>query len=217
MCKDETMMRMSGIEDKLLGMLELGTANGLESVNAAEMGEVVDMVKDLAEAKYYCSVVMAMEEESEDPMGYNTRRYASGRFAPRGRGMGYNGGMSGYDEGYETGMGYNGGSSGGQGGSEGSRGGGQGGSGSQGGSGRSGGSQGGRSGYEFGNAYDRYQSARMGYQNHATAENRRMMEQSADEHMQEFEDSIREIWDEADQRQKNKIKAALVTMANGLK
>lgn len=184
MCRDETMMRMGGIEDKLLGMLEDETAKGLGSVSAAEMGQVVDMVKDLAEAKYYCSIVKAMEEEIE-PMGYNRR--ADGRFAP----MGYEGRsepMRGPDMyGYE----------------------------SRGGNMRNGTSNGGRSGY--GTAYDRYQEARMGYQHQATADNRRMMEQTADEHMQEFEDSLREIWDEADQRQRNKIKSALVNMANGLK
>lgn len=215
MCKSDVMKRMSGIEESLLSMLEMETAKGLQGIDATEMGAVVDMVKDLGEAKYYCSIVMAMQEE-EEPMGYNSRRYASGRFAPKGRGMGYDP-ME--DDMMGGGMGYNGSGGGSQGGSGGSRGGGQGGSGNQGGSGGSGGSQGGRSGYEqpFGNAYDRYQEARMGYRQQATAENRRMMEQTADEHMQEFEGTLREIWDEADQRQRNKIKGALVNMANGLK
>ena len=194
MCRDDTMMRMSGIEDRLLGMLEEEASRGLGAVDAAEMGEVVDMVKDLAEAKYYCSIVKAME--ADDPMGYNPSRYASGRYAPKGRGMGYDG-MMGYED-PEPRMGgapraYE----------------------EMGGPMRNGASQGARNGY--GMAYDRYQEARIGYQRQSTADNRRMMEQTADEHMQEFEDSLREIWDDADQRQRNKIKAALVTMANGLK
>lgn len=173
MCNNDAMMRMSSLEDQLLSMLEAEAAKGLESINAEEMGEVVDMVKDLGEAKYYCSIVMAMQEEYE-PMGYSPSRRSDGRYAPKGHGMGYDRmeeprGMGRMDQ------------------------------------------------HGYGSAYDRYQSARMGYQSHSTAENRRMMEQTADEHMREFEESLREIWDEADQHQRNKIKGALVNMANGLK
>ena len=189
MCSNETMERMSRIEAKLLDMLEDGSAKGLEAVNAEEMGEVVDMVKDLAEAKYYCSVVHAMQET--DPMGYNRNRDQHGRFT-----MGYDpmDGMSrykgvrgpdsyAYDEIADP-M-------------------------------RNGPSHGVRNGY--GGAMGRYHEARMGYQHQSTADNRRMMEQTADEHMKEVEDSIREIWEDADQRPRNKMKAALVSMANGLK
>lgn len=170
MCSNETMMRLSEIERSLLDMLEAETAKGLEAINAEEMGEVVDMLKDLSEAKYYCSVVLAMQEEQE-PMGYNPNRYADGRYAPK----------YGYEEPIRTQpmradrMGYG------------------------------------------GTARDRYHEARMGYQSHSTADNRRMMEQAADEHMQEFEAFLREMWEDADQRQRNKMKAALVGMANGLK
>ena len=50
MCRDETMMRMGGIEDKLLGMLEDETAKGLGSVSAAEkqnfsVGEQVKIIE----------------------------------------------------------------------------------------------------------------------------------------------------------------------------
>lgn len=183
MCSNETMIRLSSIERSLLEMLEAETAKGLEAINAEEMGEVVDMLKDLAEAKYYCSVVLAMHEEQE-PMGYNPNRYADGRYAPK---YGYEAGR----EGQQGGMTY------------------------QGGMGRQGG-MGGGMGYG-GTARDRYHEARMGYQSHSTADNRRMMEQAADEHMQEFEASLREMWEDADQRQRNKMKAALVGMANGLK
>lgn len=177
MCTNETIMRMNDLESCLLSMLETEVEKGLENVSAEEMGEVVDMLKDLGEAKYYYSVVMAMEDASE-PMGY--RRYANGRFAPSGRGkMGYEpmepheGRMM--DDGMDMGR------------------------------------------RDYGGAYGRYQAARMGYNDHATAENRRMMEQTADEHMREFEDSIRDMWEDADQRQRNKMKAALVSMANSLK
>ena len=65
--------------------------NGLDKVNAKEMGEVVDMIKDSyeieklkAEKKYYESVVDAMHdkgnEEWYDDMGYPVRRDSRGRY-----------------------------------------------------------------------------------------------------------------------------------------
>lgn len=80
-------------------------AKGTEQIDAHELGEVVDMMKDCAEivekkakAAYYCSVVKAMEDsKEEDEMmdrmialderrGYNSNRYANGQYAPKGRG-----------------------------------------------------------------------------------------------------------------------------------
>lgn len=38
----------------------------LGRVSTHELGEVIDMIKDLSESVYYCSIVEAMEESSED-------------------------------------------------------------------------------------------------------------------------------------------------------
>lgn len=205
MCRDDMMMRMGGIEEKLLTMLETECMKGLENADAKEMGEVVDMLKDLGEAKYYCSIVMAMEEEGEGTMGYNSRRYANGRYAPKGRGsMGYEPMMMeemGYGTGYE---GYQGRSNGSMG--------------YTGGNGKNGsqnGSQGRSMGY--GTAYDRYQQARMGYQQSRTAENRRGMDEAANEHVREFTDTMTEMWQDADQSQRNQMRNALVKFVNDLK
>lgn len=74
---------------------------GLDKVNAKEMGEVVDMIKDSyeieklkAERRYYDSVVSAMHEgsgEMYDEMGYPVRRNGGGRYTTSMRGdrMGY--------------------------------------------------------------------------------------------------------------------------------
>lgn len=43
----------------------------LECVDAKELGEVVDMIKDLEEAEYYHSVVKAMKESEEQPQWEN--------------------------------------------------------------------------------------------------------------------------------------------------
>lgn len=73
-------------------------SKGKEGVDTKEMGEVIDMVKDLADAEksvwekcYYESIVEAMEKAEEEEeamgrMGYDRWRFSSGRFAPKGRG-----------------------------------------------------------------------------------------------------------------------------------
>lgn len=218
MCREETMMRLSKIEDELLDMMERQTVRGLESVDARELGEVVDMVKDVAEAKYYCSIVLAMQEEEEGPMGYNSRRYANGRYAPKGRGsMGYEPmGDVWMDDRWEGPMGYSGGAQGGTHGNSGNMGARmqtppQ--NGSQGSMGYGGNQM--RNGY--GDAYNRYQNAKMGYNMAKTAENRRGMDDAANEHVREFTDSMTEMWQDADQSQRNQMRNALVKFVNELK
>ena len=194
MCRDDTMMRMSQLEYQLLDMLEAETAKGLEAVDTKELGEAVDILKDLGEAKYYCSVVKAMEGYDDGPMGYNNRRYmTSGRYAPKGRGsMGYDPMMEWPADpmGY-TGEAYMGGTEN-----------------------RSQNGSQGRMGY--GNASERYQQARMGYQQSRTAENRRGMDEAVNDHMQEFSDSLREMWDDADRNQRMQMRNALTGLMNGL-
>lgn len=170
------MMRMSRIEDDLLMMLEKQAERGLESVDAAEMGEVVDMLKDMGEAKYYCSIVLAMQEDDE-AMGYNPRRYSDGRYAPKGRGSYY-----GYEPSEMTGrlmehepadrtMGYE-------------------------------------------RSREEYRNAKMGYEQSRTVDNRRAMESAADQHVEDMKDSMREIWRDADMRQRQKMKASLQAFIN---
>lgn len=73
-------------------------SKGKEGVDTKEMGEVIDMVKDLAEAEksvwekcYYESIVEAMEKAEEEEeamgrMGYDRWRNSKGRFADKGTG-----------------------------------------------------------------------------------------------------------------------------------
>ena len=102
MKKSGSVKEISEIKKDLLKMLDAEIhSKGTNDLCAEELGEVTDMIKDLAEAEkccmeacYYESVVEAMQDASDDDdevMGYNNRRYASGRFAPKGRGrsMGY--------------------------------------------------------------------------------------------------------------------------------
>ena len=57
---------MSAIENQL---------GHIESVDAKELGEVVDMVKDLEEALYYCTITKAMHKKEENGYIPEERRY----------------------------------------------------------------------------------------------------------------------------------------------
>lgn len=59
------MERLKHVKDTLLCAVE-SQLGDLEHVDAKELGEVVDMVKDMEEAMYYCSIVKAMEEKKEE-------------------------------------------------------------------------------------------------------------------------------------------------------
>lgn len=75
---------------------------GYSNMNTMEVGQVIDMIKDLASAEkncmekyYYENVIDAMHEhdygdefevEAAGRMGYDNRRYSNGRYAPKGRG-----------------------------------------------------------------------------------------------------------------------------------
>ena len=80
---------------------------GIENIDTCEMGQVVDMIKDLNEAEYKAVIVKSMKEADEEEKEYDKEllrtlkaeygeeggrkyydayRYANGRFAPKGRG-----------------------------------------------------------------------------------------------------------------------------------
>ena len=80
---------------------------GVENVDTSEMGQVVDMIKDLAEAEYHSIISKAMKKADEEEEEYDKEllrslkaeygeesgrryydqyRYANGRFAPKGKG-----------------------------------------------------------------------------------------------------------------------------------
>lgn len=71
--------RLNWIKDNLICAVESQISN-LEEVDTKELGEVIDMIKDLEEATYYCTVTEAMKnpekekrwEEPEDRRMYYT-------------------------------------------------------------------------------------------------------------------------------------------------
>ena len=90
--------RMHDMIEKLSEVAKCEIDKGIENVDTCEMGQVVDMLKDLSEAMYYRKVTHVMEEfgdnenmEMFDRYGdgrrfYDNYRYANGRFAPKGHG-----------------------------------------------------------------------------------------------------------------------------------
>lgn len=103
---------MHNMLEKLTKCAEMELEKGVENVDTKEMGEVVDIIKDLAEAMYYRTLVVAMEdsEYGEDydeygPMEDGRRGYrgqarskTSGRYMSRGDGRRSNRGRRGYEE-----------------------------------------------------------------------------------------------------------------------
>lgn len=108
--------RIHEMEEKLTEIALCEINKGIECVNTAEMGAVIDMIKDLACAEKDAREAKEMEKEEEDEkeeekhmlrmlkeeygMGeedgkrfYDAWRYKNGRFAPKGRGT-----RRGYDE-----------------------------------------------------------------------------------------------------------------------
>jgi len=56
------MEELKNIEKCLVSQVQ-AQCNDLKKVNAKELGEVIDMIKDLEEAIYYCSISEAMGKE----------------------------------------------------------------------------------------------------------------------------------------------------------
>lgn len=70
------MEHLKYMKDKLISCIEKQISGNLEYANAQELGEAVDMVKDLSEAIYYCTITDAMEEKSHENGGhYLTTHY----------------------------------------------------------------------------------------------------------------------------------------------
>lgn len=90
--------RMHDMIEKLTECTKSQFDKGLESVDTCEMGKVIDMIKDLAEAMYYRTLTKTMDESEDeeilkmfdrygrDKRFYDHYRYENGRFAPKGRG-----------------------------------------------------------------------------------------------------------------------------------
>ena len=199
---------------------------GKDTVDGKELGDAIDMVKDLAEAEkscweaaYYESIVKAMEgeESTDERYGYNTNRSATtGRYTS-GR-MGFNNVIrnmpyidSYLDDdiyGYSTssGQGYGGGR-GGQGGTRGS---------SQSSTNNSMGyiDTESMSSMRNGAAYRDYENARRHYTETKSPADKKEMDSKAMEHVMNAVATMRDIWKDADPEMRKQIKADITKLVN---
>ncbi len=71
------MEKLKNIKCTLVSLVQ-NELSDVKKANAKELGEVIDMIKDLEEAMYYCSIIEAMEEskkEKESSQSYNNINY----------------------------------------------------------------------------------------------------------------------------------------------
>lgn len=66
--------RLKEMKEKLMCAVECEMCN-LANVNTAELGEAIDMIKDLEEAIYYASITEAMAEKEETPKAETHRTW----------------------------------------------------------------------------------------------------------------------------------------------
>lgn len=98
--------RIHEMREKLTECTKSQFDKGIDHVDTCEASKVIDMIKDLAEAEYYATLAITMQEYDPDEnmemferygdggkRFYDHYRYADGRFAPKGHGT--------YRRGYE--------------------------------------------------------------------------------------------------------------------
>lgn len=75
--------RLNHLKEKLVYAVEDQLAN-IDTADTKELGEAIDMIKDLEEAIYYCTITKSMEEASKkEKEGHNeTIHYYSEKYIP---------------------------------------------------------------------------------------------------------------------------------------
>ena len=68
------MERMKHMKETLMSCVQ-GQLGDLSSVDAKELGEAVDMIKDLSEAIYYCTITESMEKSNKEKKEYPMNEY----------------------------------------------------------------------------------------------------------------------------------------------
>ena len=82
------MKKLCKIKDTLINLVEQQMTNP-QCVDTHEMGEVIDMIKDLAETCYYVSIVEAMEDNEESNRQTDTMYYGIGAMDEDNKKMGH--------------------------------------------------------------------------------------------------------------------------------
>lgn len=107
------MKRLEQMKESLIACVQNQINGHLDQVDTKELGEAIDMIKDLEEAIYYCTITKAMKENEEEDERYRSHMM-HGEGYPREDGRMYkayykpNGYESEYDNGhmmmYDNGM-----------------------------------------------------------------------------------------------------------------
>ena len=66
--------RMKMMKETLMNCVQ-GQLGDLSSVDAKELGEAVDMIKDFSEAIYYCTITESMEKTDKEKEKYYPTDY----------------------------------------------------------------------------------------------------------------------------------------------
>lgn len=73
------MHRLTEIQKCLISMVECQMANP-DQVNTEELGEVIDMIKDISEIKYYCIKELATKQKYENMKPFEIRDEKSSQY-----------------------------------------------------------------------------------------------------------------------------------------
>ena len=82
---------LKSMKEMLVGQTQAQIAN-LQCADYEELGAAVDMIKDLEEALYYCTIIEAMEgkdKEQDQPIERNNTYYYTEKYMPMRDDMGY--------------------------------------------------------------------------------------------------------------------------------
>ena len=78
------MERLKRIKENLVNCVESQINGNMQEVNTKELGEAIDMIKDMSEAIYYCNVSKAMEEREEEEK-YSRKYYMESKEMHHGK------------------------------------------------------------------------------------------------------------------------------------
>lgn len=71
------MERLKQMKENLVACVSNQVCGNLHQVDTKELGEAIDMIKDLEEAIYYCTITKAMEEDEQQPQQQHQERWYS--------------------------------------------------------------------------------------------------------------------------------------------
>ena len=70
------------MKEQLMSCVQ-GQLGNLQRVNAKQLGEAIDMIKDLSQAIYYCTITEAMEKSEKEPQAVrNVNYYTTNKMYP---------------------------------------------------------------------------------------------------------------------------------------